>query len=119
MSIFPFSTTGGKDTILFSDPTLPTVQRSRSPLLKLDEQPTEHKAKPKDGRHTLMSLSLFGMCLGQRRAQWTSVLALLTASGTLSGHSLCSSVTSFLVLTWAHLVRSFQQKNAGPCALCV
>ncbi|KAF6129163.1 coiled-coil domain containing 149 [Phyllostomus discolor] len=39
----------GKDTILFGDPALPTVQRSRSPLLKLVEQPTEHQANPKDG----------------------------------------------------------------------
>ncbi|XP_054437973.1 coiled-coil domain-containing protein 149 isoform X1 [Pteronotus mesoamericanus] len=39
----------GKDTMLFSDPTLPTTQRSRSPLLKLVEQPTEHKADCKDG----------------------------------------------------------------------
>ncbi|XP_036850585.2 coiled-coil domain-containing protein 149 isoform X1 [Manis javanica] len=39
----------GKDTILFSDPTLPTIQRSRSPLLKFIEQPTESKLDPKDG----------------------------------------------------------------------
>ncbi|XP_017722229.1 PREDICTED: coiled-coil domain-containing protein 149 isoform X1 [Rhinopithecus bieti] len=38
----------GKDTILFSDPTLPSGQRSRSPLLKFVEQPTENKADPKD-----------------------------------------------------------------------
>ncbi|XP_058156257.1 coiled-coil domain-containing protein 149 isoform X1 [Dasypus novemcinctus] len=39
----------GKDTILFSDPTLPTIQRSRSPLLKFIEQPTENKVNPRDG----------------------------------------------------------------------
>ncbi|XP_077632704.1 coiled-coil domain-containing protein 149 isoform X2 [Crocuta crocuta] len=39
----------GKDTILFSDPALPTIQRSRSPLLKFIEQPTENKANSKDG----------------------------------------------------------------------
>ncbi|XP_059530225.1 coiled-coil domain-containing protein 149 isoform X4 [Myotis daubentonii] len=39
----------GKDTIMLSDPTLPTTQRSRSPLLKFAEQPTEDKANPKDG----------------------------------------------------------------------
>uniref|UniRef100_A0A9L0REQ5 Coiled-coil domain containing 149 n=2 Tax=Equus caballus TaxID=9796 RepID=A0A9L0REQ5_HORSE len=44
-----WSLPGGKDTILFSDPTLPTVQRSRSPLLKFVEQPAENKANPKDG----------------------------------------------------------------------
>lgn len=44
-----WSLPGGKDTILFSDPTLPTIQRSRSPLLKFVEQPAEDKANPKDG----------------------------------------------------------------------
>ncbi|XP_066136052.1 coiled-coil domain-containing protein 149 isoform X2 [Saccopteryx bilineata] len=39
----------GKDTILFSDPTLTTIQRSRSPLLKVVGQPAETKANPKDG----------------------------------------------------------------------
>ncbi|XP_035149839.1 coiled-coil domain-containing protein 149 isoform X3 [Callithrix jacchus] len=39
----------GKDTILFSDPTLPSGQRSRSPLLKFVEQPPENKVDPKDG----------------------------------------------------------------------
>ncbi|XP_021115876.1 coiled-coil domain-containing protein 149 isoform X4 [Heterocephalus glaber] len=41
----------GKDTILFSDPTLSTIQRSRSPLLKFVEQPTENQPSPKDGEH--------------------------------------------------------------------
>lgn len=67
MSIFPFFMTGGKDTILFSDPTLPTIQRSRSPLLKFIEQPTESKLDPKDGKHALISLSLSGLCLAQRK----------------------------------------------------
>ncbi|KAJ1061443.1 hypothetical protein K5549_019159, partial [Capra hircus] len=44
-----WSLPGSKDTILFSDPALPTMQRSRSPLLKFVEQPTENKASPKDG----------------------------------------------------------------------
>lgn len=44
-----WSLPGGKDTILFSDPTLPTVQRSRSPLLKFVEQPTENKESTGDG----------------------------------------------------------------------
>uniref|UniRef100_A0A8B9XL15 Coiled-coil domain containing 149 n=1 Tax=Bos mutus grunniens TaxID=30521 RepID=A0A8B9XL15_BOSMU len=44
-----WSLPGGKDTILFSDPALPTMQRSRSPLLKFVEQPSENKASPKDG----------------------------------------------------------------------
>ncbi|XP_037685441.1 coiled-coil domain-containing protein 149 isoform X2 [Choloepus didactylus] len=44
-----WSLPGGKDTILFSDPTLPTMQRSRSPLLKFIEQPTESKVNPRDG----------------------------------------------------------------------
>ncbi|XP_008591841.1 PREDICTED: coiled-coil domain-containing protein 149 [Galeopterus variegatus] len=45
-----WSLPGGKDTILFSEPALPTIQRSRSPLLKLVEQPTENKVNPKDGQ---------------------------------------------------------------------
>ena len=53
MSIFLFSVTGSKDTILFSDPALPTMQRSRSPLLKFVEQPAENNASPKDGKQTL------------------------------------------------------------------
>ncbi|XP_077877269.1 coiled-coil domain-containing protein 149 isoform X2 [Ictidomys tridecemlineatus] len=39
----------GKDTLLFSDPALPTTQRSRSPLLKFVDQPTETRVNPKDG----------------------------------------------------------------------
>lgn len=114
MSTFPFSTTGGKDTIMLSDPTLPTTQRSRSPLLKFAEQPTEDKAKPKDGKHTSTSRSLLGLCLGQKRAQWTSVLSISVA---LLGHSLCFFLTPFLLLPWVLLVWCFQPKNTGPCAL--
>ncbi|KAB0399678.1 hypothetical protein E2I00_002175 [Balaenoptera physalus] len=44
-----WSLPGGKDTILFGDPALPTTQRSRSPLLKFVEQLAENKASPKDG----------------------------------------------------------------------
>ncbi|CAO2639940.1 Coiled-coil domain-containing protein 149, partial [Lemmus lemmus] len=44
-----WSLPGGKDTILFSDPTLPAVQRSRSPLLKFVEKPTENKESTRDG----------------------------------------------------------------------
>ncbi|XP_006899342.1 PREDICTED: coiled-coil domain-containing protein 149 [Elephantulus edwardii] len=44
-----WSLPGGKDTILFSDPTLPAIQKSRSPLTKLTEQPTENSVSPKDG----------------------------------------------------------------------
>ncbi|XP_057584129.1 LOW QUALITY PROTEIN: coiled-coil domain-containing protein 149 [Hippopotamus amphibius kiboko] len=44
-----WSLPGGKDTILFGDPALPAMQRSRSPLLKFIEPPTESKASPKDG----------------------------------------------------------------------
>ncbi|XP_034365303.1 coiled-coil domain-containing protein 149 isoform X3 [Arvicanthis niloticus] len=39
----------GKDTILLSDQTLPTMQRSKSPLLKFVEQPTENKEGARDG----------------------------------------------------------------------
>ncbi|KAL0596488.1 Coiled-coil domain-containing protein 149 [Plecturocebus cupreus] len=61
-----WSLPGGKDTILFSDPTLPSGQRSRSPLLKFVEQPPENKADPKDGKHASISPSLPGLCLPQR-----------------------------------------------------
>ncbi|XP_077877273.1 coiled-coil domain-containing protein 149 isoform X5 [Ictidomys tridecemlineatus] len=44
-----WSLPGGKDTLLFSDPALPTTQRSRSPLLKFVDQPTETRVNPKDG----------------------------------------------------------------------
>ncbi|XP_008835552.1 coiled-coil domain-containing protein 149 isoform X2 [Nannospalax galili] len=44
-----WSLPGGKDTILFSDPALPTIQRSRSPLLKFEEQPTENQENARDG----------------------------------------------------------------------
>nr|XP_017206029.1 coiled-coil domain-containing protein 149 isoform X2 [Oryctolagus cuniculus] len=43
-----WSLPGGKDTILFGDPTLPTRQRARSPLLKF-EPPAQSKANAKDG----------------------------------------------------------------------
>lgn len=109
MSVFPFSVTGGKDTIMFSDPT---IQRSRSPLLKFMEQPSENKANPKDGKHNLISLSLLGLCLGQRKAPWTSVPS--------PPHSFCGTAGSFLVfltlfllLPWVHLAGSFQQRSAG------
>ncbi|KAM8801362.1 coiled-coil domain-containing protein 149 isoform 2-T2 [Rhynchonycteris naso] len=44
-----WSLPGGKDTMLFNDPALTTIQRSRSPLLKGVEQPAETKANPGDG----------------------------------------------------------------------
>ncbi|KAF3825301.1 hypothetical protein GH733_005935 [Mirounga leonina] len=62
-----WSLPGGKDTILFSDPALPTIQRSRSPLLKFIEQPTENKANSEDGKHALISLSLPDLCLERRQ----------------------------------------------------
>ncbi|XP_051020728.1 LOW QUALITY PROTEIN: coiled-coil domain-containing protein 149 [Acomys russatus] len=39
----------GKDAILFSDQTLPTIQRSKSSLLKFVEQPVENKESVRDG----------------------------------------------------------------------
>ncbi|XP_036275252.1 coiled-coil domain-containing protein 149 isoform X2 [Pipistrellus kuhlii] len=44
-----WSLPGGKDTIMFSDATLPTTQRSRSPLLKFAEKHPEDQVNPKDG----------------------------------------------------------------------
>nr|XP_009932644.1 PREDICTED: coiled-coil domain-containing protein 149 [Opisthocomus hoazin] len=45
-----WSLPGGKDTITFSDPTLPVIQRSRSPLLAFTDKPqkTEVQAFPED-----------------------------------------------------------------------
>lgn len=111
VSIFPFSTTGGKDTILFSDPTLPTMQRSRSPLLKFIEQPTESKANPKDGKHTSASSSLPGLCLAQRRGS-------LDSSPFAFSKLLWHVGSLLLLLMWVPLVGSFWQKSRGPCALC-
>ncbi|XP_076992630.1 coiled-coil domain-containing protein 149 isoform X1 [Tamandua tetradactyla] len=44
-----WSLPGGKDTILFSDPSLPAMQKSRSPLLKFTEPATENKVNPNNG----------------------------------------------------------------------
>uniref|UniRef100_A0A8C6GSD5 Coiled-coil domain containing 149 n=1 Tax=Mus spicilegus TaxID=10103 RepID=A0A8C6GSD5_MUSSI len=44
-----WSLPGGKDTILLSDQTLPTIQRSKSPLLKFVEQSTDNKESARDG----------------------------------------------------------------------
>lgn len=111
MSISPFSTTGSKDTILFSDPSLPTIQRSRSPLLKFIEQPTENKANSQDGKYTLISLPLPDLGLARKWARWTSVLPLPAAFLAPRGHPL-----HFLLLpTWFVLFGGFQQKNAGLC----
>ncbi|XP_004681426.1 PREDICTED: coiled-coil domain-containing protein 149 isoform X2 [Condylura cristata] len=44
-----WSLPGSKETLLFSDPTLPPIQRSRSPLLKFVESPSETKVNSKDG----------------------------------------------------------------------
>ncbi|KAM6071623.1 coiled-coil domain-containing protein 149 isoform 4-T4 [Theristicus caerulescens] len=47
-----WSLPGGKDTITFSDPTLPVIQRSRSPLLAFTDKPqkTEVQAEQKAER---------------------------------------------------------------------
>lgn len=88
MSIFLFSVTGGKDTILFSDPALPTMQRSRSPLLKFVEQPSENKASPKDGKQALNFLTLSWPVPGAGD-EWTPVLHVSAASAALLGHPSC------------------------------
>uniref|UniRef100_A0A8C3GHC9 Coiled-coil domain containing 149 n=1 Tax=Cairina moschata TaxID=8855 RepID=A0A8C3GHC9_CAIMO len=48
-----WSLPGGKDTITFSDPALPVIQRSRSPLLAFTEKPqqTEVQAEQKGERN--------------------------------------------------------------------
>uniref|UniRef100_A0A452HFI3 Uncharacterized protein n=1 Tax=Gopherus agassizii TaxID=38772 RepID=A0A452HFI3_9SAUR len=40
-----WSLPGGKDTITFSDPTLPVLQRSRSPLLTFADKPQQNQAQ--------------------------------------------------------------------------
>ncbi|KFO14667.1 Coiled-coil domain-containing protein 149, partial [Balearica regulorum gibbericeps] len=46
-----WSLPGGKDTITFSDPTLPVIQRSRSPLLAFTDKPQKTEVQVKlDGR---------------------------------------------------------------------
>lgn len=96
-SNFLFSLIGGKDTILFSDPTLPALQRSRSPLLKFAELATEKKANPKDGKVNWISPSLLGP------EQWNQAVSLLPSSCTFG------SLLMFpCVLTSGHLFPSFQ-----------
>lgn len=46
---------------MFSDPALPAVQRSRSPLLKFVEPPTENKESTRDGKCLSGLLSLPGL----------------------------------------------------------
>ncbi|XP_069712314.1 coiled-coil domain-containing protein 149 isoform X2 [Phaenicophaeus curvirostris] len=41
----------GKDTITFSDPTLPVVQRSRSPLLAFTDKPQKTEVQEQKGEH--------------------------------------------------------------------
>ncbi|XP_054994418.1 coiled-coil domain-containing protein 149 isoform X1 [Sorex araneus] len=69
----------GKDTILFSDSTLPALQRSRSPLLKFVELPTEKKANPTDGE--LLSQE------GDENRPVSEALAVLEDTGRAAGLS--------------------------------
>ncbi|XP_068260116.1 coiled-coil domain-containing protein 149 isoform X2 [Nyctibius grandis] len=44
-----WSLPGGKDTITFSDPTLPVIQRSRSPLLAFTDKPQKTEVEEQKG----------------------------------------------------------------------
>ncbi|XP_029873670.1 coiled-coil domain-containing protein 149 isoform X6 [Aquila chrysaetos chrysaetos] len=44
-----WSLPGGKDTITFSDPTLPVIQQSRSPLLAFTDKPQKTKVQEQKG----------------------------------------------------------------------
>ncbi|XP_074947849.1 coiled-coil domain-containing protein 149 isoform X1 [Phalacrocorax aristotelis] len=44
-----WSLPGGKDTITFSDPTLPVIQRSRSPLLAFTDKPQKTEVQEQKG----------------------------------------------------------------------
>ncbi|NXT78297.1 CC149 protein, partial [Zapornia atra] len=46
-----WSLPGGKDTITFSDPTLPVIQRSRSPLLAFTDKPQKTEVQEQKGEH--------------------------------------------------------------------
>ncbi|XP_068799372.1 coiled-coil domain-containing protein 149 isoform X7 [Struthio camelus] len=46
-----WSLPGGKDTITFSDPTLPVIQRSRSPLLAFTDKPQQTEVQEQKGEH--------------------------------------------------------------------
>uniref|UniRef100_A0A8C3SN56 Coiled-coil domain containing 149 n=1 Tax=Chelydra serpentina TaxID=8475 RepID=A0A8C3SN56_CHESE len=57
-----WSLPGGKDTITFSDPTLPVLQRSRSPLLTFADKPQQnqaqrHEAKQKGKQDEIYAVS--------------------------------------------------------------
>lgn len=45
---------GGKDTITFSDPTLPVIQRSRSPLLTFADKPQRTEVQGEHLQHKNM-----------------------------------------------------------------
>ncbi|XP_035180648.1 coiled-coil domain-containing protein 149 isoform X4 [Oxyura jamaicensis] len=46
-----WSLPGGKDTITFSDPTVPVIQRSRSPLLAFTDKPQQTEVQEQKGEH--------------------------------------------------------------------
>ncbi|XP_035407701.1 coiled-coil domain-containing protein 149 isoform X2 [Cygnus atratus] len=47
-----WSLPGGKDTITFSDPTLPVIQRSRSPLLAFTDKPQQTEVQEQKGERS-------------------------------------------------------------------
>uniref|UniRef100_A0A8B9EEU5 Coiled-coil domain containing 149 n=1 Tax=Anser cygnoides TaxID=8845 RepID=A0A8B9EEU5_ANSCY len=63
-----WSLPGGKDTITFSDPTLPVIQRSRSPLLAFTDKPqqTEVQAEQKAERNETRAVASESMAPQER-----------------------------------------------------
>ncbi|KAM9193095.1 coiled-coil domain-containing protein 149 [Mergus octosetaceus] len=63
-----WSLPGGKDTITFSDPALPVIQRSRSPLLAFTEKPqqTEVQAAQKGERNEARAVASESMAPQER-----------------------------------------------------
>ncbi|XP_040410915.1 coiled-coil domain-containing protein 149 isoform X3 [Cygnus olor] len=71
-----WSLPGGKDTITFSDPTLPVIQRSRSPLLAFTDKPqqTEVQAEQKGERSETRAVASESMAPQERKEQAVSEL---------------------------------------------
>ncbi|XP_038254888.1 coiled-coil domain-containing protein 149 isoform X1 [Dermochelys coriacea] len=56
-----WSLPGGKDTITFSDPTLPVLQRSRSPLLTFADKPQQNQAQRHEAKQKGKPDEIYGV----------------------------------------------------------
>lgn len=102
----PFFITGSKDTILFSDSTLPTRQRSRSPLLKF-EPPGNNKASVKDGEYPHVCPTFLIRAWGAVEISQSPFCSLWSTPETLT----CPLAASVHPSRW--------EVMAGPCILGV